>query len=87
MVEPDDLAHRCAIEHLEFINEEGGSGKLQDYQKEEIKICRSKNRPSAFIRWHHGNNCYVCLLANARIDGGCGMIVVSMFLRIVVCAF
>ena len=38
MVEPDDLAHRCAIEHLEFINEEGGSGKLQDYQKEEIKI-------------------------------------------------
>ena len=85
--EPDDLAHRCAIEHLEFINEEGGRGKLQPFQKSEVSICRCKNRPSAIIRWDHRNKCYVCLLASARVEGGYGTIVVSMSWRVVAFAF
>ena len=82
-VEPDDLARRCAIEHLELINEEG-SGKLQDYQKKEVSICRSKNRPSTLIRWDHRNKCYLCQLAYSRVEGGFGKIVVSMSWCVVV---
>ena len=85
--EPDDLAHRCAIEHLVFINEEGGKGTLKDHEKKELLICRSKNRPSTYIRWDHRNKCYVCRLANPRVEGGCGRIVVSMSWRVVAYAF
>ena len=85
--EPDDLAHRCPIEHLEYINEEGRPGKLVPHQIEQVSICRSKNRPSTYIRWDHRNKCYVCRLANPRVEGGCGRIVVSMSWRVVAYAF
>ena len=85
--EPDDLAHRCPIEHLEYINEEGRPGKLVPHQIEQVSICRSKNRPSTYIRWDHRNKCYLCQLAYSRVEGGFGKIVVSMSWRVVAYAF